>query len=306
MQNPQINALRYFIAVAQCGSIREAAEVLHVAQSAISRQIMKVEEQYGIQLLERRPRGVRLTAAGEIFLRYARDNLSQVERVRADFEALKGLRRGTVRLHAIEVLAHDFLPRTLGQFSERYPGLNFDVVIEGSDQVIDAVRELRTDIGFAFYVHAERELETRFRVRQPLVAVMSSSHPLARAKRLSLGEAAAFPIAVPPKRSGSRMLIDAASKAAGIELSPTLETNSLQLLARFVQQTHGITFLSRLSVVDRLQNGGLVAIPFREAQMNSATIDAVTLASRKLPLAADELLRFLHAELRALRHVAQG
>lgn len=301
MQSVQVPALRYFIAVAQHGSIRDAAESLHVAQSAISRQIMKAEEECGLLLFERHARGVRLTAAGEIYLRYARDNLSHVEQMRADLEAVKGLRRGTVRLHAVEVLAHDFLPRVIGQFSERHPGLTFDIVIEGSDHVVEAVRELRTDIGLAFYVQVGKDIETRFRVKEPLVAVMSASHELAGADILALAEVASFPLAMPPKRSGSRMLIDAASKAAGVSLTPMLEANSLQLLARFVKTTHGIAFLSRLCVVEGLRNGEVVAIPMREPLMNSGTIDALTLASRKLPLAAEEFQRFMHAELKALQ-----
>jgi DNA-binding transcriptional LysR family regulator len=304
MQSTQSSSLRYFAAVAQYGSIRDAAEALHVAQSAISRQIMKIEEQYGVPLLERHPRGVRLTIAGDIYLRYARDNLAQVERMRADFESLKGLRRGTVRVHAIEVLAHDFLPRAIGRFTQRYPGLTFEVVVEGSDHVVEAVRELRTDLGFAFYVQVDRDIDTLFRVREPVVAVMAARHPLASAERLSLVDFVDYPVAVPPKRSGSRMLIDAACKAANVDLVPALEANSLQLMARFVQQTQAITFLSRLSIIDGLRNGDLVAIPLRDPLMNSATIDALTLASRKLPLAVEEFQRFLHAELQKLRHVS--
>jgi DNA-binding transcriptional LysR family regulator len=249
---------------------------------------------------------VRLTAAGDIYLRYARDNLAQVARMRADFEALKGLRRGTVRLHAIEVLAHDFLPRAIGRFTQRYPGLSFEVVVEGSDQVVEAVRELRTDLGLAFYVQVESDIDTLFRVREPVVAVMAAEHPLARAERLSLADVATYPIALPPRRSGSRMLIDAACKAARIEVVPTLEANSLQLLGRFVQGTRAITFLSRLSILDGLRRRDLVAIPLRDPLMNSATIDALTLASRKLPLAVDEFQRFLHIELEKLRHLLPG
>jgi DNA-binding transcriptional LysR family regulator len=297
----QSNALRYFAAVAQHGSIRDAAESLHVAQSAISRQIIKAEEQFGVPLLERYARGVRLTEAGAILLRYARDNIAQIERLRAEFQGLQGLQRGAVRVHAVEVLAHDFLPRVIGHFSERYPGLTFEVVVEGSEQVIESVRELRADVGFAFYVQVDRDIETRFRVREPLVALMSAGHPLATQKRLALDDLIGVRIALPPRRSGSRSLIDAACKAADVYLEPTLESNSLQLLVRFVQGTQGITLLSRLSAVDGLRSGELVAVPLRDRLMNSATIDALSLASRKLPLAVEEFLRFLHGELRAFR-----
>lgn len=108
MMNP---SLRYFTAVARHGSIREAADDLHIAQSALSRQIHKLEEELGVPLLQRHPRGITLTSAGEIFLRYARSSLSQVEKVRSELDALKGLRRGTIVIHAIESLVPHLLLR---------------------------------------------------------------------------------------------------------------------------------------------------------------------------------------------------
>src|SRR3954463_2877091 len=86
-----INAgLRYFAAVARHGSIREAAGELHIAQSALSRQIVKLEQEFGVQLFHRHARGVELTSAGEIFLHYAVSSLRQVDRVRSELDALKG------------------------------------------------------------------------------------------------------------------------------------------------------------------------------------------------------------------------
>src|ERR1700676_4106979 len=125
--------LRYFTAVARHGSIREAAEELHVAQSALSRQIQKMEKELGAPLFQRHARGVEL-------------------------QALKGLRRGTGNVHSIESLVPHLLPRVVARFSMRYPGINFEIIIDGSDRVVAAVREGRTDIGLAFYPPAEPDL----------------------------------------------------------------------------------------------------------------------------------------------------
>lgn len=293
--------LRYFTAVARHRSIREAAEELHIAQSALSRQIHKLEEEFGVPLFHRHARGIELTSAGEIFLRHARSSLRQVERVRSELDALKGLRRGTVSIQSIESLVQHLLPRAIARFSERHPGISFDVTIDGSDHVVAAVREGRTDIGIAFYSPAERELTTIFKIREPLVALMSSRHPLAKKPRISLAESMTYPIALPARNTGSRILIDVACKAAGIAIAPVLESNSIQLKVHFVHVNHGITFLSRLSAWDSLRAGELVAVPIRDRIVNSATIDAITHASRQLPIAAEEFLRFLQGELQNLR-----
>ncbi len=138
-----VNAgLRYFAAVARHRSIREAAEELHIAQSALSRQIHKLEEDFGVPLFHRHARGVELTSAGEIFLRHARSSLRQIERVRSELDALKGLRRGTVTIQSIESLVQHLLPRAIARFSERHPGISFDVTIDGSDHVVAAVLKL--------------------------------------------------------------------------------------------------------------------------------------------------------------------
>lgn len=293
--------LRYFASVARHGSMREAAEELHVAQSALSRQIQKLEQELGVPLFQRHARGVELTSAGEIFLRHARSSLRQDERVRSELDALKGLRRGTINVQAIESLVPSVLPQVIMRFSGRHPGITFNVTIDRTDRILAAVREGRTDIGIAFYPTVERELTSVFRMREPLVALMSPHHPLAGKARVSLAESVVYPLALPLKNSGSRVLIDLACKAAGIYMMPVLETNSIQMRVQFVHVNNGITFHSRLSAADSLGTGDVIAVPIRDRLVNSATIEVITHAERQLSLAAEEFLRFLQGELQNLR-----
>ena len=108
--------LRYVDEIARAGSIRKAAEQLHVTASAVNRRVMDLEAELGAPLFERRPRGVRLTAAGELFVRYIREQSGDVERMKSQIEELKGLRRGTVRIACSQALALDFLPREIAAF----------------------------------------------------------------------------------------------------------------------------------------------------------------------------------------------
>jgi DNA-binding transcriptional LysR family regulator len=293
--------LRYFTSVARHRSIREAAEELHVAQSALSRQIQKLEQELGVPLFQRHARGVELTSAGEIFLRHARSSLRQDERVRSELDALKGLRHGTINMQSIESLVPGVLPQVILGFSKRHPGITFNVTVDRSDQILAAVREGRTDIGLVFYPTAEPEVSSVFKMREPLVALMSPRHPLAKKAKVSLAESIGYPIALPLKNSGSRVLIDIACKAGGIAMRPVLETNSIQLRVQFVHVNNGITFHSRLSAAASLTEGDVVAVPIRDRIVNTATIDVITHASRQLPLVADAFLRFLQGELQNLR-----
>ena len=129
MSMRHLRFLRYVDEVARAGSIRKAAEQLHVTASAVNRRIMDLEEELGAPLFERRARGVRLTAAGELFVRYIREQTGDVERMKSQIEDLKGLRRGTVRIACSQALALDFLPREIAAYRAKFPLVQFDVKV---------------------------------------------------------------------------------------------------------------------------------------------------------------------------------
>src|SRR5258708_7240393 len=119
----------YVDAVAHHGSIRRAADALFIASSALNRRILSLEEEMGTTLFERLPRGVRLTAAGELFIDYVHRNLSALELVGSQIEHLRGLVRGHVRVAAAESLAGGLLPRALAPLQFNHPGVRFAIRI---------------------------------------------------------------------------------------------------------------------------------------------------------------------------------
>ncbi len=292
-----IRASRYFAAVAQHNSIRDAADALNVAQSALSRQILKLEETFGVRLFERLPRGVTLTAAGEVYLRYARDQIAQAEHMRAEFHALNGMHRGRVRISAIESLTRSLLPRLIAAFREQHPGVGFDVKMDGSERIIEAVREIDTDIGITYYSQPASDLAVRVSAREPLVAIVAAGHALARKKSIGLRDVAAFPTALTTRGSRSRSLIDTACWKAGVSLSPVLETNSVEMLTGLAARSDTVTFLLRLSAEDGVRAGTLAAVPVRSEILNMGTIEVLTRVSRKLSPVSEEFLGFLGTEL---------
>jgi DNA-binding transcriptional LysR family regulator len=131
--------------------------------------------------------------------------------------------------------------------------------------------------------------------------VMSSQHPLAGRPRVSMADCAAYPIALPMGNTGSGTLIDLACKAAGVHIKPVLQVNSIPLRLAFLRDNNGITFLPRLSAWDSLRTGALAGVALRDRLVNTGTIDAVTHISRQLPVAAEEFLRAVQAELQNLQ-----
>lgn len=297
-------AFRYFAEVVQHGSIRAAANELNVAQSAISRQIQALERELGAPLLDRRPRGVALTPAGEIVFAYSRQATFHTERLSSEIDALQGLRRGHVRIHSIEAMVPHLLPRAIDTFLAEFPGINFEVEIAGTDRVQAALRDGRAEIGIGFCAEPAKDLKPVFRIREPLFAMVAPEHPLASRRKISLRELEVWPTALPGRLTGSRNLLDAACAKAKVELRPALETNSVELVHRFALVGHGVSVLARMSCIETLRARRLVALRFQEQEMARGTIEVMTLAGRPLPVAAERFLVPLRRALDVLANVA--
>src|SRR6201986_3112091 len=148
MKNLRI--FRYVDEVARSGSIRKAAEQLNVTSSAVNRQILDLEEDLGAQLFERRPRGVRLTAAGEVFINFLPQHNGDVERMKSQIEDLKGLRRGTVRIACSQALALDFLPREIASYRTKFPLVQFDVKVFDHERAMATLAAYEIDLVLVF------------------------------------------------------------------------------------------------------------------------------------------------------------
>jgi DNA-binding transcriptional LysR family regulator len=290
-------SLRYFGAVVQHGSIRAAAEALHVAQSAVSRQLQSLEQELGVPLLERRARGILPTPAGELLFRYWRDASFHVERLRSELDALHGLRRGHVRIATVESVITGLLSDAIDKFRAQHPGVTFNVTMSGSDGVAQAVRSGEAEMGLGLNLGSSPEFNVVYRVREPILAVMSPKHALANARTLSLSRLAGWPIVLSLRRNGIRQLVEAAASAAGITIEPALVTNSVELQHRFARTGQGIAFLPRLPCLPSIKSGLLAAVQVSDPALNSATFDIISLTARKLPLAAEEFIGMARQEL---------
>jgi len=295
----QLAALRYFHEVARSRSIRKAAERLNVATSAISRQIAKLEAEVGAPLFERRPRGMLLTAAGEIYARHARDVLLAVRRTEQELEELRGLRRGRVRIRTIEGLVSSYLAPATSAFRERYPQVSFEVTITGAENVVAAVAAGEADLGIAFNPPTLAGVRALARVADPVCATLSPDHPLAGRSALSLAEILRLPHAIPAAAFGIRNLLDQAVREARLSLQPSLISNSIEALRSFARHGDGVAFLHKLAVQRELEQGDLTAIPIRSAALVTGSVDVVVLDGRRVAPAAERFAGFLADRLPA-------
>ena len=286
--------LRYFDEVVRAGSIRIAAEKLHIAPSAVSRQIKNLEDELGAHLFERHARGVALTPAGEIYARYVRSALLDQGRVNAEIDDLRGLRRGHIRIHSVEGVVASPVAIALAQFKEKFSGVTLRLTVTGTEDIMRAVRDGDTDIGIAFTSDPDPWVRYEARLHHPLCAIMRPDHPLASKSKLGLAEALQFPYAIPEKNFGIRALIDAQARISKLALKPALVTNSIEAMRGFARTGDGITFLPAITVQREAELGQVTAVPLSDREMKKASVDLCVQQDRRLPKAVDEFLRLLH------------
>jgi DNA-binding transcriptional LysR family regulator len=295
----QIPALRYFLAVARLGSIRQAAEELHVATSAIRRQIANLEDTYGTPLLERHAQGVRLTLAGEIFAQHARSTLHAFERVRSDIDDVRGLKRGHVRIAVIEGIVSNFLLPALVAFSEHYPAITFEIDVAGTQSILGAVARDDADFGIVFNPSPHPEIEIGTAIRHPLVALAPRDHPIARLSRVRLHDLCGHRIALPHHAFGTRQLVESALVVSGLHLGTFLTINSIELLKVFVSHGLGVTILPLIALAHDPRSGSWRAVHIDDPVLGASQL-ALCFHRHRPPGAAAATLRvFLETEFTA-------
>ncbi|WP_180900681.1 LysR family transcriptional regulator [Martelella soudanensis] len=282
-----------FETVAELGSIRKASEQLHISPSSVSRQIQKLEYTYGVELLVRQSQGVRLTPAGELILRYVKGRNKELQRLRAEIDALKNLESGHVIVYTVEGMIGGLLPRALARFGRHHPNITYQVMVAGTDGVMRAVAEDRCDIGISFQPFPRADIDTLLSLRQPVMAVMSRHHPLAGKQELTLGEARDQPVGLPDRSFGIRQLVDHVVKSEQLALNIRLETNSIDMMRQFALQDMGIVFLPAFSFERELASGELIGVPVKSTVLTLSTTEVCKRAEVELSPAARRLVDYI-------------
>ena len=274
--------IRYFDEVARQGSIRKAAERLHVAPSAVSRQILKLEDELGTPLFERLPRGLRLTAAGEILIECARRWQRDFGEVRAQFDELKGLQRGHVELAVVEGAIAAFVPDVLAHFNEAHPRVSVSVEVAGSEAVMRQVIAADAEIGILFNLPLRPELRIVRAARFRLGAIVSPGHPLTALRQPRLRDCAPYPAIVSDETVSLRAVLDAALAKTRVTLTVVAESNILAVMRALVRRGVGIAFMTALDVLLESRSGELTYVPLGDAAIAASVLSVCVAADRPL------------------------
>jgi DNA-binding transcriptional LysR family regulator len=299
----QLRIFRYVDEVARCGSIRKAAGQLHVTSSAVNRRIMDLEQELDTQLFERGARGVRLTAAGEVFVGFLRAQEGDMERMKSQIEELKGLRRGVVRIACSQALALDFLPRQIAEFRKRHGLVSFDVKVLDHEKSTDALSNYEVDLVLVFRPPFMANFQPLMTLEQRLVAIMGNTHPLAPRKTVRLRDCARYPVAFAERGFAGRQLVDEFCARSGLAFRIGAESNSFELLRGLARHSDFITFQIAIGAPEDGEKFGIVARDIDDRDVPRANLVLGQLRERNLPVPAAVFAENLARELKAMRSV---
>ncbi|SEJ06199.1 MULTISPECIES: LysR family transcriptional regulator [unclassified Achromobacter] len=292
-------SLRYFLEVARCGSIAGAAAAQHVAASAVSRQIAKLEDSLGIVLFERQARGMTLSEAGRQLAAYAQAAALEAERVTTDIRRRSALGDVTIRLACTEGFAHRFMPMCMADFKQLRPEARFHLHVERPDEVTRLILEGLSQIALRYTVGQDDRLKTELLTRAPVYAVMCRQHPLASRRTISLRDLADVPLSLGDQGTTVRQLFDTACANAGLHIEPAYVSNHSAAFLPMLPGSRIVALSGYLTLMGDPQGAALAAVPFSNPEMRQRSIQAVTLQGRTLPPLAKEFLEFMARRLTA-------
>jgi len=268
----ELRHLRYFVAVAEAGSLTVAAEqILHTSQPSLSRQIRDLEEEVGARLLTRRARGIELTPAGRAFLDHARSVLSQVEAAadaarRVAHPAKPCFTMGFLTGHELT-----WMPEALQILRDELPNIDVMISSQYSPLLADSLSKGKIDAAFLRRERGVPELAFRLLVKEPLVVILPGDHRLAALKAISprdlVGETF---VAVSNTAPVLRVVIDNYLKRSGVNITPQHEVDHIAMAMSLIASTRGVALLPAY-----VQNFLPSSVTSRPLKGDTPTIDLV-------------------------------
>jgi DNA-binding transcriptional LysR family regulator len=252
--------------VISTGSFSDAADSLHLSQSAVSQQVAALEKEVGMQLLERTSDGPKVTSAGETLMGHADAVIARLEEAERELSEIAGLEGGRVRLISFPSASATVVTKAVSIFRQRFPAIELELGEGEPEESIPALRAGEFDIalGFDFSQHPDepgRDLERSLLLEEKMWVALPPGHPLAAGDSVKLGDLADEDWLC--GRSGScREHVIRLCNDAGFEPNVSFDSDDYQVLKGLVSAGLGVTLLPELALADRAP--GIELLPVRD------------------------------------------
>lgn len=294
IKNVTLHQLKVFEAVARNLSFTRAAEELYLTQPTVSIQIKQLADIVGQPLLEQVGKRVFLTDTGRELLRVCRDIFESLSRFEMLVSDLKGVKAGKLRLTIITTAKY-FVPRLLGLFCQRYPGIDVSLKVTNRERVVQRMTDNMDDLYVLGQPPEHMDVEFKPFLENPLVVLAARSHALAHKKNISPQRLAEEPFLMREPGSGTRLATEQFFGERGLKLKVKMELGSNEAIKQAVAGGLGVAVLSAHTLalersIDELVILDVEGFPIRRhwylAYPKNKQLSVVSLA----------FLEFLHAE----------
>jgi len=252
--------LAVFDAVARTLSVSRAAELLMVSQPAVSKQLAQLEKSMKTVLVDRLPRGVRLTAAGELLAHYAKRIFATADEAERAIAELAGVSRGRLIVAATPTIGVYWLPAILVKYRRAFPGVEMRMEIHPTITIAQLLLERIVDVGLAESLVDDPAVESRVFRRDRMVAITARGTALSRKPRISAEELCRQPFVVREVGSGTKSLVERALAQRGLQITPAMSLGSTEAIKRAVMEGVGVAMVSQLAVGMELAAGKLIEV----------------------------------------------
>ncbi|MGH7276356.1 MAG: selenium metabolism-associated LysR family transcriptional regulator [Candidatus Rokuibacteriota bacterium] len=293
-----LHRLEVFAKVAELASFSRAAEALSLTQPTVSEHVRTLEDELGVQLLDRLGRGATPTRAGQLLLGYARRLLALSREARQALDQFQGRMSGELVVGGSTIPGEYVLPALIGRFKTKYPDILLSLLIGSSRQVMEWVEEGRAEVAVVGAPPGPKTLASRELMADELVVIVPPGHPWAARKSVMLADLKSEPLLVRERGSGSREALERALADAHTALSGLRvvgEMGSTQAIKQAVRSGVGIALVSKRAVEDECRASLLHCVKLRDLRVARAFY-LVTHRDRTRSPLAQAFVEFVESE----------
>ena len=283
--------LTTFVQVAKLGSFSRAGQKVFRSQSAVSAQIRQLEQTYGVRLLDRTAKSVRLTPEGEVLFEYAERLLRLRDESIQAVADRSNVVQGPVVFGANEATCLYLLPDIFAEFQRRHPFVQISIYRNFSHKILQRLEEGSIDIGIVTLPVKSPNLKVYPIFRDRLMFMVHPRNPLASRQRVTLGEVAEQPL-IFPKTGYTRQVLDKLFRPYRSRLQVTMELPSVGMIKRFVAANAGVSFISESFARDYVKAGEVKLISLEGVDL-WRELGLVYRRDRSLPRAAQALIALI-------------
>lgn len=274
--------MRLLVEIERRGSLSGAAQAIGIGQPSASAHLRSLEAAAGQRLVERNGRGSRLTEAGSVLARHAAQALATLAAGEQELGALAGLQTGTIRLGASTAPGAYVLPDSLGCFRRDYPGVDVEVEIAASGEILRRLLAGRVEMALVGVDEADERIALDPFLSDEIVGVAKPGLVAAKEGGLAPTALRELTLLCREPDSSSRARVERELRTIGVEPANVWELGSTEAVKRAVREGLGVAFLSRYAVAEEVERGELEVFRLRGRPPMEREFSIARLATRPL------------------------